>query len=379
MNAADTIPAPSAPVYGGIHETGVLVWDGSAWVAHGGPPLPLERRDQWPDRLVMSTGHGWQPRRSIYVSSPTYAGVAHAEYMRSMIDLIMGVTPWGIEVRMAWPRGDGIARCRNRELATFLNETDCTHFACIDSDIGFQPKHFVDMLTSGLDFTAGAYPAKGYEWAQIMEKVQRGEVTKPEQMETAGLRYVINYRDEHSRAGAFPTVDLPDGRRFVEVAEASTGFWIMRRHVVERMVAAYPELAYLDDTPGNKGKKLYNLMAMGIDPMSPYELARKRIEAAGLNAASGAGSMADLMEAARALLSMRPGLDTGESLGRYLSEDYAFCRLATTLGIKIYVYLDARLSHTGICTYAGVFGDTLRSAPPPETEAAPEAAQKAAE
>jgi hypothetical protein len=107
MNAADTIPAPSAPVYGGIHETGVLVWDGSAWVAHGGPPLPLEHRDQWPDRLVMSTGHGWQPRRSIYVSSPTYAGVAHAEYMRSMIDLIMGVTPWGIEVRMAWPRGTG--------------------------------------------------------------------------------------------------------------------------------------------------------------------------------------------------------------------------------------------------------------------------------
>ena len=378
MNAAETIQAPPAPVYGAIHENGVLVWDGSAWVPHGGPPLPLEHRDQWPDRLVMSSHHGWQPRRSVYVSTPTYSGVAHAEYMRSIIDLTMGVTPWGIELRMAWPRGDGIARCRNRELATFLNETECTHFACIDSDIGFQPKHFVDMLTSGLDFTAGAYPAKGYEWQQMMERVQRGEVTKPEQMETAGLRFVINYRDEHSIAGKFPTIDLPDGRRFVEVAEASTGFWLVRRSVIERMVAAYPEMAYWDDTPGNKGKRLHNLMAMGIDPFSPYELAKRNLEHAALRASAGEG-VSGLVAAANALAVSREGLSTGASLGRYLSEDYAFCRLATSIGIKVYIYISAHLSHTGICVYSGAFGDTLKSSPPDETAAAPEAEQRAAE
>jgi hypothetical protein len=345
-----------------------MVFDGSAWVAHGGPPLPEEHRAQWPDRLVMSSLHGWQPRRALYISTPTYYGQAHAEYMRSIVDLAMAVTPWGMELRFAWPRGDGIARCRNRELTTFLNDTDCTHFVCIDSDIGFAPKHLVDMVTSGLDFTAGAYPAKGYEWGTILERVKSGEVTEPQHMEQAGLRFVVNYRDEHAMKGEYPTIDLDDGRRFVEVAEASTGFWVVRRRVVEAMRNAYPELGYLDDTPGNKGKILHNLMAMGLDPCAPYEMARRNLEQAAIRTVEGQG-VGDLMAAAKALVQARNGLATGETLGRYLSEDYAFCRLAAMLGYKIYVYTAATLSHTGICTYAGSFGDTLRANPlPPKKE-----------
>ena len=34
----------------------------------------------------------------------------------------------------------------------------------------------------------------------------------------------------------------------VEVLDASTGFWLMKREVVDRMIEGYPELFYLNDS-----------------------------------------------------------------------------------------------------------------------------------
>ena len=34
----------------------------------------------------------------------------------------------------------------------------------------------------------------------------------------------------------------------VEVLDASTGFWLMKRTVVDKMIESYPELHYLNDS-----------------------------------------------------------------------------------------------------------------------------------
>jgi hypothetical protein len=49
--------------------------------------------------------------------------------------------------------------------------------------------------------------------------------------------------------------------------------------------------------------------------------------------------------------------------GRYLSEDYGFCRLWEALGGEIHVDANSNLSHLGERTYRGDFGATLRAAP----------------
>ena len=80
----------------------------------------------------------------------------------------------------------------------------------------------------------------------------------------------------------------PDG--FVEVAEAPTGFMVVKRHVFTAMMKRYPHLNYTPDGPPNNPQahlhwRFFDCM---VDPDS----------------------------------------------GRYLSEDFAFCRLWRDMGAR---------------------------------------------
>ena len=106
----------------------------------------------------------------------------------------------------------------------------------------------------------------------------------------------------------------PDG--FVRLAEAPTGFMVIKRRVFERLIAAYPELQYTPDSIGVPDKGLhYRFFDVMVDP-------RTR---------------------------------------RYLSEDYGFCRLWSGLGESIYVDANSNLSHQGAKTYRGDFATSLQT------------------
>ncbi|MGC1780154.1 MAG: hypothetical protein WBB34_19640 [Xanthobacteraceae bacterium] len=49
--------------------------------------------------------------------------------------------------------------------------------------------------------------------------------------------------------------------------------------------------------------------------------------------------------------------------GRYLSQDYGFCRLWEALCGEIYADANSNLTHSGERLYRGDFGATLRAAP----------------
>ena len=62
----------------------------------------------------------------------------------------------------------------------------------------------------------------------------------------------------------------------------------------------------------------------------------------------------------------QPGRTTASSMcmaepdnGRYLSEDYAFCRRWQAIGGKVFVDARSRLAHQGLRTYTGDFGRAL--------------------
>ena len=114
--------------------------------------------------------------------------------------------------------------------------------------------------------------------------------------------------------------DSPDrvsAEGLVEIANAGTGFMLIKRAVFEALADDVP--SYVDgSTPGIELKEFY---AVSIDP------------------------------------------DSGNSL---LSEDYHFCKLARDRGFKIYAAPWVRLNHTG--TY--IFGN--RSAQAPAADATPQ-------
>ena len=95
----------------------------------------------------------------------------------------------------------------------------------------------------------------------------------------------------------------------VEVLDASTGFWLMKRTVVEKMIEAYPELFYLNDS--------------SIDPkFNQY-----------------CYSFFDTIH------------DPDDN--RYLSEDYTFCRRWQKIGGQIWLDPNTKLNHVGSYTFEG--------------------------
>ena len=130
-------------------------------------------------------------------------------------------------------------------------------------------------------------------------------------MQQRYAHYTVNAKVDDA-TGA---VELPvqaDG--FLRMEEAPTGFMVIKRHVFERLMKAYPELQYVPDSYGVEDAGLhYRLFDVMVDPITR----------------------------------------------RYLSEDYGFCRLWSGLGESIYIDANSNLSHQGAKLYRGNFADSL--------------------
>jgi hypothetical protein len=95
-----------------------------------------------------------------------------------------------------------------------------------------------------------------------------------------------------------------------EVAYVGTGFMLVRREALQRVVAAHPELT------------------------------------------------ADLEEEGRTAMVFEPMIE-GET-GEYLSEDYAFCRRFRDLGGEVWADVAARFVHVGPHAFAGSLIEAMR-------------------
>jgi hypothetical protein len=112
-----------------------------------------------------------------------------------------------------------------------------------------------------------------------------------------------------------PSGSVPDADGIVEVAEAPTGFMCIKRDVFRQMMDKYPKLSYVPDGPPNP---LAHLHWLFFDCM----------------------------------------VDPDD--GRYLSEDYAFCRRWRDIGGKIWVDLHCKLMHLGQHNFRGDLAESLR-------------------
>ena len=201
-----------------------------------------------------------------------------------------------------------IPRGRNKMVMKFLSE-EFTHLFWIDSDIAFNPQSVFRLLLADRDIAAGVYPMKNFKWPA--EGVPAGTTQKL--FEDRYGEYPFNPID-HGASRVSPYVD---DEGFVEVAEAPTGFMAIKRHVFTAMMKQYPELNYVPDGPPNHPQahlhwRFFDCM---VDPDS----------------------------------------------GRYLSEDYAFCRRWRDTGGKIWVDLDCKLMHLGQHLFGGDLAESLRA------------------
>jgi len=218
---------------------------------------------------------------NVFIATPCYGGMLTDQYFLSMFRLTQTLMAHGINFRITTLRNESlITRARNIMTAMFL-ESQCTHLFFVDSDIEFQPEDVLRALAYDKDIMTAAYPKKALP-----------------------IQYAINFKftDHENRR-----IRVENGA--VEVLDASTGFFMVKRRVVEKMMQAYPELHYRNDS--------------NIDPkFNQY-----------------CYSFFDTIH------------DPDDN--RYLSEDYTFCRRWQKLGGEIWLDPNTKLNHVGSYTFEG--------------------------
>jgi hypothetical protein len=232
---------------------------------------------------------------TIFVGTPCFGGLVTTGYLSSIIKLMQysEAHGFGIELNMLG-RDSLITRSRNTLVSQFLR-TSATHFMFIDADLAFEPELVHRMLVFGEDVVGGMYPVKALRWDHP------ARISDREAPQTATLQYVGQFceGDELERRGPFATG-----------VYCATGFMMMKRRVVERLVEAHPETAYVSDHVYGANKAdtpFYALFECMIDPVTK----------------------------------------------EYLSEDFGFCRRWRALGGKIWLDVEGALVHTGPHDYAG--------------------------
>lgn len=244
----------------------------------------------------------------VLFATPCYISAVTMNYVTSLWNLAFEIGRVGLPAVLHMHSESLITRGRNKIVMKLLEE-NYTHLFFIDSDIIFEPAAVMRLLLADRDVVAGVYPMKTFIW--------------PEQGLPAGAtreQWRVRYTDfpfnpiGHGTEKVGPRVD-EEG--FCEVAEAPTGFMCIKRGVFERLIEGYPQLRYTPDGP--PGHPLAHLHWRFFDCM------------------------------------VDPETD------RYLSEDFAFCRLWRDIGGRVWVDVDCRLGHLGQFIYEGNLYDSLKA------------------
>ena len=149
------------------------------------------------------------------------------------------------------------------------------------------------MISYDKDIVTGAYPTKTINWENMSGKKD----TSIQGLQQNSVRYA---------SGTSGAAKTQEG--LLEVVDGATGFMLIKREVIEKMIKHYPETRYIPEVYDERSQK----------GMPKYAL-----------------------------------FDTMIEDGRYLSEDYTFCRRWQNMGGKIYVDPSIVLDHVGTYTFKG--------------------------
>jgi hypothetical protein len=242
-----------------------------------------------------------------FIATPCYGGALTEPYFRSVIKLMTFFNSHKIPLAFGTIANESlVTRARNVLLAYFLN-SDYTHLMFVDADIEFKVEDLLKLYVHDKDVVVGAYPKKGVNWTHIKNSIALDpkKELSPQQIGALGSDYAINFKFKNKET---KTVEVESG--LIKLHDAGTGFMMIKREAILKMIEKYPDLKYNNDVQmGNVDLKdnFYALFDTMIDPVDK----------------------------------------------RYLSEDYTFCRRWQAMGGEIYLDPSISLNHYGSFCFQG--------------------------
>jgi hypothetical protein len=248
-------------------------------------------------------------KNKFFIATPCYGGQLNEPYFRSVIKMMTFFNGHQIPLAFGTIANESlVTRARNVLLAYFLN-SDYTHLLFIDADIEFQVEDVLKLYAHDKDVVVGAYPKKGVAWNRIRQNLTSPELgdrpLSDKEIAAFGSDYAINFKFVDREKG---TIAVEKG--LIKLHDAGTGFMMIKREAILKMIKAYPELKYNNDVNiNNESLKdhFYALFDTMIDPVDR----------------------------------------------RYLSEDYTFCRRWQEIGGDIWLDPTISLNHYGHFCFQG--------------------------
>jgi hypothetical protein len=244
----------------------------------------------------------------IMVCTPCHSEVS-MHYTQAVLKFQLECMKRNIMVSFSLLKSSLVTQGRNLCVAEFLNHKDnYDYLLFIDSDISFKSETIFKMIDADKDIIACPYPMKMFETDKMWKKIKETDMVKSEKdLLSSGYMYPIKIGKN----------ELIVDKGVMEVTHAPTGCMLIKRNVIDKLIAKHPELEIYQPTVINgketKKENFYNLFDTLHDPETK----------------------------------------------RYYGEDFGFCQRWTDIGGKVYVYVMDHISHIGDHEYCGRFYDML--------------------
>tara|TARA_S200002703_G_scaffold159746_1_gene174495 strand:+ start:412 stop:1233 length:822 start_codon:yes stop_codon:yes gene_type:complete len=243
----------------------------------------------------------------LFVGTPVHSNVS-MHYTQTMLELQKECIKRNIKITFQLMKSSLVTQGRNLCVSYFLN-TDCTHMLFVDSDIAFDPECIFRLLELDKEIISIPYPMKTAQWDTLMMKIKGGFISEPEQCEHHMLQYPLLIKDDNK--------DIKIHKGVIEATHCPTGCMMIKREVFDKLKKAYPNREIVQKTTID-GKYMdrphfYNYFDTYYDPKTK----------------------------------------------RYLGEDFAFCKLWSDIGGKLYCYIMSYITHVGDYQYKGRLYDEM--------------------
>ena len=253
------------------------------------------------------------PGSKIFIGTPCYGGMISVNYFESCLRLMSECSLNKVGLQFGTIGNESlVTRARNTLVQLFMDHSEYTHLLFIDADIGFSERTVMRMLELDEEVVTGVYPRKTIDWTKVIRKVKENPDINENELLASSLQYNLNVKNSQH-------VEVKKG--FIEVLDGATGFMLIKRQVFEKMAKAYPELQFKSDQHLNDSHD--KTFDYHDDSNWNYTFFDTMIE---------------------------------PKTKRYLSEDYAFCRLWQKIGGTVYADITSGLTHYGTYAFKGNVG-----------------------
>jgi hypothetical protein len=243
----------------------------------------------------------------LLVATPVHSEVS-MHYAESLLTLQGTGHSLGLVIDFLLLKSSLVTQGRNLCVSNFLNKKEYTHMLFIDSDISFDPSSVFKLLRCNKDVISIPYPMKTINWNKVHGRIQEQKDININDLSRSGFMFPIKVEDQQS---------ITVSKGIMEVTHAPTGFMLIKKEAILKMVEKYPHLKIKQPTIINGETKdtenLWNFFDTWFE----------------------------------------------QETNKYYGEDFAFCQKFRDIGGKCYCYVDDFITHVGEYSYEGKFIDEL--------------------